>query len=83
MVLRDRRTEGTCASRATGRRWTWLREHGFRVNGDVTKLGPEDDVVAQCLRWQERRGALDFEIDGVVVKVDDIELQRRLGVGRP
>ena len=33
-------------------------------------------------RWQERRGALDFEIDGVVVKVDDFELQRRLGVGR-
>ena len=30
--------------------------------------------------WQERRGALDFEIDGVVVKVDDLELQRRLGV---
>ena len=58
----------------------WLREHGFRVNGDVKKLGSEDDVVAQCLSWQERRGALDFEIDGVVVKVDDVELQRRLGV---
>ena len=40
----------------------------------------EDEVVAQCLAWQERRGALDFEIDGVVVKVDDLELQRRLGV---
>ena len=40
----------------------------------------EDEVVAQCLAWQERRGALDFEIDGVVVKVDDFELQRRLGV---
>ena len=40
----------------------------------------EDEVVAQCLDWQERRGALDFEIDGVVVKVDDFELQRRLGV---
>ena len=40
----------------------------------------EDEVVAQCLHWQERRGALDFEIDGVVVKVDDVELQRRLGV---
>jgi DNA ligase (NAD+) len=36
--------------------------------------------VAQCLAWQDRRGALDFEIDGVVVKVDDYELQRRLGV---
>ena len=36
--------------------------------------------MAQCLAWQDRRGALDFEIDGVVVKVDDYELQRRLGV---
>jgi DNA ligase (NAD+) len=58
----------------------WLRTHGFRVNGDVRRLTTEDDVVAQCLAWQERRGALDFEIDGVVVKVDDRELQRRLGV---
>ncbi|HEX6024369.1 MAG TPA: NAD-dependent DNA ligase LigA [Solirubrobacter sp.] len=58
----------------------WLREHGFRVNDDVKKLANEDEVVAQCLHWQERRGALDFEIDGVVVKVNDFELQRRLGV---
>jgi DNA ligase (NAD+) len=58
----------------------WLREHGFRVNGDVQRLDSEDAVVAQCLAWQERRGALDFEIDGVVIKVDDVELQRRLGV---
>jgi DNA ligase (NAD+) len=58
----------------------WLRSHGFRVNGDVTRLATEDEVVAQCLQWQDRRGALDFEIDGVVVKVDDFELQRRLGV---
>jgi DNA ligase (NAD+) len=58
----------------------WLRTHGFRVNGDVRRLESEEDVVAQCLAWQERRGALDFEIDGVVVKVDDVELQRRLGV---
>jgi DNA ligase (NAD+) len=61
----------------------WLREHGFRVNGDVVRLDSEDEVVAQCLAWQERRGSLDFEIDGVVVKVDQLELQRRLGaVGR-
>jgi len=58
----------------------WLRAHGFRVNGDVRRLEDEDSVVRQCLAWQERRGALDFEIDGVVVKVDDLELQRRLGV---
>jgi len=59
---------------------TWLRDHGFRVNEDVVVLDDEEEVVAQCLAWQARRGALDFEIDGVVVKVDDRELQRRLGV---
>jgi DNA ligase (NAD+) len=58
----------------------WLRSRGFRVNEDVKRLDTEDDVVAQCRAWEERRGALDFEIDGVVVKVDDVELQRRLGV---
>ena len=61
----------------------WLREHRFRVNRDIRLLDGEDDVVAQCLEWQRRRGELDFEIDGVVVKVSDLALQRRLGsVGR-
>jgi DNA ligase (NAD+) len=74
---------GVTEGLALGSHWEaleWLREHGFRVNGDVQRLDTEDEVVAQCLAWQERRGALDFEIDGVVVKVDDVELQRRLGV---
>jgi DNA ligase (NAD+) len=61
----------------------WLREHGFRVNRDIQRLRSEDEVISQCLRWQERRGELDFEIDGVVIKVSDLQLQRRLGsVGR-
>jgi DNA ligase (NAD+) len=61
----------------------WLGEHGFRVNRGIRLLGSEDEVIAQCLEWQQRRGELDFEIDGVVIKVDDLELQRRLGsVGR-
>jgi DNA ligase (NAD+) len=58
----------------------WLKQHGFRVNDDVKRLTTEDEVVAQCQAWEQRRGQLDFEIDGVVVKVDDYELQRRLGV---
>jgi DNA ligase (NAD+) len=61
----------------------WLREHGFRVNADVKLLDGEEQVIAQCLEWERRRGELDFEIDGAVVKVDDLQLQRRLGtVGR-
>jgi DNA ligase (NAD+) len=58
----------------------WLRDHGFPVNRDIKLLETEDAVVEQCLEWQDRRGALDFEIDGVVVKVNGLELQRRLGV---
>jgi DNA ligase (NAD+) len=58
----------------------WLREHGFRVNPDVEHLTTAEEVIARCRSWEERRGALEFEIDGAVVKVDDFELQRRLGV---
>jgi len=58
----------------------WLREHRFPVHPDVKKLRSEDEVVAQCRSWEERRGSLEFEIDGAVVKVSDVELQRRLGV---
>ena len=57
-----------------------LRALGFPVNPDIRKLDSEDEVVRQCESWEERRGSLDFEIDGVVVKVNDLELQRRLGV---
>jgi DNA ligase (NAD+) len=61
----------------------WLREHRFPVNRGIRVLGSEDEVIAQCEEWERRRGELDFEIDGVVVKVNDLELQRRLGsVGR-
>jgi len=61
----------------------WLRAHGFNVSSEIVVLDDEDAVVEQCLEWQRRRGGLDFEIDGVVIKVSDFELQRRLGaVGR-
>ena len=58
----------------------WLRDLGFRVNPDVERHDTLEQVVIACRAWEERRERLDFEIDGVVVKVDDLELQRRLGV---
>ncbi|MET0836092.1 MAG: NAD-dependent DNA ligase LigA [Thermoleophilaceae bacterium] len=58
----------------------WLRGHGFRVNRDVEVKDTVEEVVAACKAWEERRHSLDFEIDGVVVKVDDLDLQRQLGV---
>ena len=58
----------------------WLREHGFKVNPDVGVHDTIDEVVERCRWWEERREGLDYEIDGVVVKVDDRALQRELGV---
>ncbi|HVS29767.1 MAG TPA: NAD-dependent DNA ligase LigA, partial [Solirubrobacteraceae bacterium] len=58
----------------------WLRAHGFRVNPDVERFDGIEEVIERCRWWEQRRGELDYEIDGVVVKVDDHELQRRLGV---
>jgi DNA ligase (NAD+) len=76
-------TDGGLSFRTHWEALQWLREHRFRVNPDIQLLSSEDEVIAQCIEWQTRRGELDFEIDGVVVKVSDLELQRRLGsVGR-
>ncbi|MGN6168279.1 MAG: NAD-dependent DNA ligase LigA [Solirubrobacteraceae bacterium] len=58
----------------------WLSEHRFPVHPDVALLKSEEAVVERCRDWEARRGSLEFEIDGVVIKVNDAELQRRLGV---
>ena len=58
----------------------WLRSHGFRVNRDVELHEDFPSIVEACHAWEERREHLDFEIDGVVVKVNDFETQRELGV---
>jgi DNA ligase (NAD+) len=57
-----------------------LRERGFKVNPDVERLDTLDEVIESCRAWEERRSRLEYEIDGVVVKVDDLALQRQLGV---
>jgi DNA ligase (NAD+) len=57
----------------------WLRAQGFRVHPDVQRHEAIEDVAARCADWQARRADLDFDIDGVVVKVDSLELQQALG----
>jgi DNA ligase (NAD+) len=63
----------------------WLRAHGFRTNPHAERLETIEEVAEACRAWEARRGDLDYEIDGIVIKVDDLDQQRRLGAlhGRP
>jgi DNA ligase (NAD+) len=58
----------------------WLRERGFKVNTDTDHHPDIESAVERCRWWEERRDRLDYEIDGVVVKVDERALWRELGV---
>jgi DNA ligase (NAD+) len=58
----------------------WLRDRGFKVNPDTDHHKGVEGVVKRCHWWEERRDELDYEIDGVVVKVDEKALWRELGV---
>src|SRR3954449_12093510 len=58
----------------------WLREHGFKVSPDIELHEDTESMVRTCVGWEDRRDGLDYEIDGVVVKVNDIGVQRDLGV---
>src|SRR3989440_644127 len=58
---------------------SWLREHGFRTNPFVERLESIEDVARACAEWEQRRIELDYEIDGIVIKVDSFDQQARLG----
>jgi len=58
----------------------WLAERGFKVNPDTAHHDGVEAVVERCRWWEERRDQLDYEIDGVVIKVDERALWRELGV---
>jgi DNA ligase (NAD+) len=57
----------------------WLIERGFKVNPHRRRCKSIDELVDYCNEWQERRDALDYEIDGVVVKINQVAVQEELG----
>lgn len=57
----------------------WLREAGFSVNASVARCTSPAEVHAFCADALAHRGDLDYDIDGVVVKVDGFEQQTDLG----
>ncbi len=57
----------------------FLRALKFPVNPETKVFHSLDDVAAHCQHWEHHRHSLGYEIDGVVVKVDDVGQRERLG----
>ena len=57
----------------------WLRERGFRTNPHAERLESIEDVARRCSEWETARIDLDYEIDGIVIKVDSLDQQAELG----
>ena len=58
----------------------WLADLGFRVNSDAQRHLGLDEVSERVRWWGRRRERLDYDIDGVVIKIDDTGEWDRLGV---
>jgi DNA ligase (NAD+) len=56
-----------------------LRTYGFPVNPNVAAFDDIAGVMAYCDSWKDKRHGLDYDTDGLVIKVDDYDQQRRLG----
>lgn len=57
----------------------FLGELGFKTNPNRRTCETIEEVIAYVEEWQEKRPHLDYEIDGIVIKVDDVALQESLG----
>jgi DNA ligase (NAD+) len=57
----------------------WLRDLGFPVNPEIKRVPDLPSVYEFCTRWEANRHSLPYEIDGVVVKVDELAVRELLG----
>ncbi|HJN42262.1 MAG TPA: NAD-dependent DNA ligase LigA [Anaerolineales bacterium] len=72
-------TEGFVAS-SQWQALEYLRAMGFPVADISRRFSGLDDAIAYCERWAARRDSLDYEIDGMVIKIDELPLRSALGV---
>lgn len=57
----------------------WIESLGLPVNPHTCRLETIDEVADFCVRWTEHRHDLPYEIDGIVIKVDELAVQAAMG----
>ena len=61
----------------------WLADFGLRVNPEMTTVASLDEAEAYHARWLARRSEVNYQTDGIVIKIDRRDFQRHMGfVGR-
>lgn len=73
-------TMGGPSFRSHSETLAFLAECGFPVNPEIRVVDSLDEVLAFCRHWQEHRHDLPYEIDGAVIKIDDLDQRGELGV---
>ena len=58
----------------------YLRALGFPISQHIARFESLDEVIAYCEGWVEKRDTVDYEVDGLVIKVDDLATQAAMGV---
>ncbi len=57
-----------------------MKEAGFPVNKHAALCGNIDEVIKICAEWEEKRNSLPYDIDGMVIKVNEFDRQKILGI---
>ena len=55
------------------------KQWGFKIPNEISKYNTIDDVLKFTEKWDKKRHGLPYEIDGIVIKVNDINLQEEMG----
>lgn len=56
-----------------------MKKAGLKINPNINKFSDIEDVIKYCDSWENKKETLDYETDGMVIKVDSLEQQKRLG----
>ena len=73
-------TQGAPAFENHSETLAWLASLGFAVNPEIRQFGDLSAVFQYCQHWQNNRHHLEYEIDGIVVKLDQLAMREQLGV---